>query len=123
MNPIYERRRVKVFAVIMILLLSSVALPQTRIRFGRGRTSAVVRGTVFGGSSHPYLLRAMAGQTMSVHLASRGDARFEIYAYRGQTLAENTTDWEGMLPVTNDYVINVSTTGRSASYTLEVTIR
>jgi hypothetical protein len=61
---------------------------------------------------------------MSVHLSSRGgNARFELYAYRGQTLIEDTTDWEGELPVSNDYVINITTANRRADYTLEVTIR
>jgi hypothetical protein len=123
LNPVYEQRRVRVFAVITILLLSSAALPQTRIRFARGRTTAVLRGSVTAGNTNPYILRASAGQTMSVHLASRGGARFELYAYRGQVLAEDTTDWEGELPLSTDYLIVVATANRRADYTLEVTIR
>lgn len=124
MSSVYEKRRVKVFALIVILFLSSTALPQTRVRFGRGRTTAVLRGSVMAGNTNPYILGARAGQTMSVHLASRGNsARFELYAYRGQVLAEDTTDWEGELPVSNDYVIAVTTANRRADYALEVTIR
>jgi len=124
MSPIYDKRRVCVFALIAILLLSSAALPQTRIRFARGRTTAVLRGSVTAGNTNPYILGARGGQTMSVHLVSRGNsARFELYAYRGQVLAEDTTDWEGELPVSNDYVINITTATRRADYTLEVTIR
>ena len=123
MSPVYEKRRVRVFAVITILLLSSAALPQARIRFARGRTTAVLRGSVLGGNTNPYILRASAGQTMSVHLSSRGGARFELYAYRGPTLAESTTDWEGELPLSTDYLIVVTTANRRADYTLEVTIR
>src|SRR5216684_8788271 len=51
----------------------------TRIKFARGRTTTVERGAVHRGMSHDYLLKAGAGQTMSVHLAARGGVCFDLY--------------------------------------------
>ncbi len=99
----------------------------TRIRFARGRTTAVERGSVHRGMSHDYLLKAGRGQTMAVHLAARGGVSFDILVPgRSDTLAQGSKDWSGELPQSGDYRINVlpdTTTERSISYTLEVTVR
>jgi hypothetical protein len=74
-----------------------------------------------------YALKARAGQTMTVHLASPGkSARFTIYP-SGQAYpldaAKGRTDWSGELPDSGDYVITVMPVRGRASYTLEVNIR
>ena len=118
--------------VTALLLLASTATAQrgtsvvSRITFARGRTTAVVSGTVRRGMSHDYLLKARGGQTMTIHLAGRGRTGFEILAPNGDLLSEFTKDWSGDLPQSGDYRINVlpdTTTERSNSYTLEVTVR
>lgn len=99
----------------------------TRIRFARGRTTAVESGSVHRGMSHDYLLKAGRGQTMTVHLAARGGVSFDILTPgETDTLAQGAKDWSGELPQSGDYRINVlpdTTTERSISYTLEVTVR
>ena len=63
---------------------------------------------------------------MTVHLAARGGVGFEILAPSGDLISEFTKDWSGDLPRSGDYRINVlpdTTTDRSISYTLEVTVR
>ena len=98
-----------------------------RIKFAPGRTTAVLRGTVHRGLSHDYLLKARAGQTMSVHLVAGGEVNFMLFSPgRTDILAENAKDWSGELPQSGDYRINVlpdTTTERNISYTLEVTVR
>ena len=99
----------------------------TRIKFPRGRTTTVERGSVHRGMSHDYLLKASAGQTMSVHLAARGGVCFDLYTPGlSDSLAQCSKDWSGDLPRSGDYRINVlpdTTTERSIAYTLEVTVR
>jgi len=99
----------------------------TRIKFPRGRTTTVERGSVRRGISHDYLLKASAGQTISVHLAARGGVCFDLYTPRlSDSLAKCSRDWSGDLPRSGDYRINVlpdTTTERSIPYTLEVTVR
>ena len=99
----------------------------TRIKFARGRTTTVERGSVHRGMSHDYLLKAGAGQNMSVHLAARGGVCFDLYTPGlADSLAQCSKDWSGDLPRSGDYRINVlpdTTTERNIPYTLEVTIR
>src|SRR5258706_8991498 len=129
-------RRAFVFLSIVLLLglmTSTVVLAQrgtsivTRIHFARGRTTTVERGSVHRGMSHDYLLKADAGQTMTVHLAARGAVSFDILTPgESDTLAQGTKDWSGDLPRSGSYRINVlpdTTTERSIPYTLEVTVR
>lgn len=118
---------------ILVLIIAVAALAQhgtsivTRIKFARGRTTAVEKGSVHRGMSHDYLLKAGEGQNMSVHLATSAGVCFDLYspAMRDQ-LASCARDWEGALPASGDYRINVlpnTTTERNISYTLEVTVR
>ena len=99
----------------------------TRITFARGRTTAVEKGSVHRGMSHDYLLKAGAGQNMSVHLAARGGVCFDLFTPGlADTLSDCSKDWSGDLPRSGDYRINVlpdTTTERSIPYTLEVTVR
>jgi len=118
---------------IFVLIITVVALAQhgtsivTRIKFARGRTTAVEKGTVHRGMSHDYLLKAGAGQNMSVHLAASGGVCFDLYTPGlSDQLASCSKDWSGDLPNSGDYRINVlpdTTTERNIAYTLEVTVR
>ena len=99
----------------------------TRIKFARGRTTAVEKGSVHRGMSHDYLLKAGQGQNMTVHLATSAGVCFDLYspAMRDQ-LASCAKDWDGVLPASGDYRMNVlpdTTTERTIAYTLEVTVR
>ncbi|MDX6290407.1 MAG: hypothetical protein QOH42_2206 [Blastocatellia bacterium] len=117
----------------LVLTTSAVVFSQkgtsivTRIRFAHGRTTTVEHGSVHRGVSHDYLLKAGAGQSMSVHLSARGGVCFDLYT-RGtsDSLAQCSRDWSGELTRSDDYRINVlpdTTTERSIPYTLEITVR
>ena len=100
-----------------------------RVKFARGRTTAVLKGAVVRGTQDRYILGARAGQTMIVHITSREkNAVFTVLAPNG-TAQEGTeegvdaTDWTGELPLSGDYSIWVSPIRGNATYTLEVTIR
>ena len=95
-----------------------------QVRFGRGRTTAVVKDTVRLCTAHEYYLRATGGQTMSVNLATGNRTSFSIHAPTGDIIegADGVKDWSGSLPETGQYIIHVGTDA-TAAYTLEVTIR
>ena len=126
-------RHSKTFIVLVTLAISITALAQTgqkqRVRFPRGRTTAVLKGAVVRGTQDQYILGARAGQTMTVHITSREkNAVFAILDPNGTALegaeeGSDATDWTGRLPSTGDYSIWVGGTRGNASYTLEVTIR
>jgi hypothetical protein len=95
-----------------------------QVRFGRGRTTAVIKDTVRLCTAHEYYLRASGGQSMSVNLATGKRTSFSIYAPTGDIIegADGVKDWSGSLPETGQYLIHVGTDA-TAAYTLEVTIR
>jgi hypothetical protein len=98
-----------------------------QVNFPRGRTTTVLKGTVKRGLSHDYLLRARAGQTMTLHLTTAASGMsLTILKPDGETWIDDTKDWSGELPSTGTYRINVlpdTTTERPTSYALEVVIR
>jgi hypothetical protein len=118
-------------AAFLMLTIVGVAQKGTsivkRIRFARGRTTAVEKGSVHRGVSHDYMLKAGAGQTMSVHLAAGVGVCFDLFSPGlAEMLSECSRDWSGELPRSGDYRINVlpdTTTERSIPFTLEVTVR
>ena len=123
----------RVLGLALVLFVAPFVIGQkgtsivTRIKFARGRTTTVEKGSVHRGMSHDYLLKAGAGQSMTVHLAARGGLCFDLYSPGlADTLAQCSKDWSGELPRPGDYRINVlpdTTTERSIAYTLEVTVR
>jgi hypothetical protein len=122
-----------VLQVILSFLLATSIFSQTgktqRVRFPRGRTTAVLKGAVVRGTQDQYILGARAGQTMTVHITSREkNAVFTILdpqatALPGTEEGADATDWQGELPGSGDYSIWVGPTRGNATYTLEVTIR
>jgi hypothetical protein len=100
-----------------------------RVKFARGRTTAVLKGAVVRATKDRYILGAREGQTMIVHISSREkNAVFTILgpdaaALEGTGEEADATDWTGELPLSGDYSIWVSPTRGNATYTLEVTIR
>ena len=122
------------WAAIIMLGLATITLPTyadftQRVEFPRGRTTAVLQGSIAYNEVNKYMLRARVGQTMMVHLTSkRNRAKFDLYLREDRRAlvnrgAEDTTDWEGELPDSGDYVISVYSVDGAATYTLEVTIR
>lgn len=100
-----------------------------RVRFARGRTTAILKGAVVRGTQDRYILAARAGQTMIVHITAREkNAVFTILdpsgtALEGTDEGLDAKDWTGELPLSGEYSIWVSPTRGNATYTLEVTIR
>jgi len=102
-----------------------VIIPQ-RITFQPGATSEVILGSITGHSTHHYILRAMANQSMWVDIASpTGDVLPEIYGQDGTMLkrvADDSPRWEGELPSSQDYWVNAVSLGQDTTYTIEISI-
>jgi outer membrane lipoprotein SlyB len=108
------------FTVVCGFVFSMVvdSAAQTRIRFGRGRTSATVSGRVAGENGRDYILKAAAGQTMYVKIRSDNG---EVTANAGQAAGK---DFSFTLDNDGDIEITVYNSGRRASrYTMTVSIR
>ena len=127
----------KIIVAVLLLQTSMVVnadQKEQRVRFERGRTSAVVKGAVTNSEQenyHAYRLRVGKGQRLIVHLASAvKDARF-LLTLPDDSTADNDSgeaelkDWEGEIPASGDIVITIYHRGPKARmpYTLEVTVR
>lgn len=106
----------------------SVVVPQ-RITFAPGAVSAAVAGMTSQGRIVTYLLKANSGQRMIARLNVPTDAAgLTIYGLDdGQPLVRSqsgATDFDGTLPGTQDYVIQVVPLGQGAvNFSLQVTVR
>jgi hypothetical protein len=111
-----------------MLLMATVPMiagdkPQ-RVKFARGRTTAVLKGRVKDGNTKLYVLGASQGQTMSVHVTSKGKGVQFTLSSAQDIISDPTDDWSGDLPDNGDYTIAVfSSKSQAQPYTLEVTIR
>ena len=94
-----------------------------RIKFARGGTSSIVKGTINYASEHDFLLEARGEQFMTVSLSSNS-AVFLVYAPNGSSLLETgQAEWSGVLPLSGDYRVKVFANGHNDEYTLKVSIR
>src|SRR5690349_13679246 len=124
-------RRVLAAFLVLVVAASAAWAQCSRIRFARGRTTAVINGKVGPKKSVCYKLHAREGQHMTAHLTSPDKrARFSVGPdeYDAEMIqgAEDVTDWEGDLSSNSgagDFLIFVAAPRAGATFTLEVTIR
>ncbi len=99
-----------------------------RIRFDPGAISDTLSGEISNHIMNTYVLGASKGQTMTVSLTpSDGTLGLTIYGLSdGQPLVRaegGATSFNGTLPATQDYILQIVPGVNSASYTLKVTIK
>ena len=88
----------------------TVKLPVV-VSFASGATSASLTGTTVNGYLFSYSLNCAAGQTLTATLAQpTSTATLDIYGLSSGTLVDASAgynSWSGMLPQTQDYIIEV----------------
>ena len=109
----------KISALIVICLLAAASLPaQTRIRFGRGRSSATVSGTISPDSNRTFVVRASNGQFARVSVSPRNLRIFSDAAPRGESGSSSFDTYSG----DNEFGI-YNPTNRTIRYVLTISIR
>lgn len=113
---------------------AAAGIETRRVQFPAGHGRATLEGTIKGDQTIDYLLRAEAGQTMSVEMTTRHGANsFNILppGSKGEALHIGSiagNSYSGILPADGDYRIRVylmrsaARRGERASYTLEVAV-
>jgi hypothetical protein len=127
--------KTKASLIVCVFLLLAAGIPATadaatgstatRIRFQTGATSGVVSGQLGPRRAHDYVLRASAGQIMQVGLQSNAGANILIWGADGTPLKRWTNQeqgWQGKLPKTQDYYVQVVALDQAVSYCLRVTV-
>ncbi len=97
-----------------------------RIQFSYGSDSATVAGATDASGHDYWVLRAQASQRMSVQASfASGQGVLVIWGADGTVLLSDhagATQFNGQLPFSEDYNIDVSTPGGPTNYTLTVAI-
>ncbi len=105
---------------------TSVSPQPRRLSFAAGSVSTTVQGNLATNGIDAYVLRALAGQTMSVNVTSSQQVLLAVSGADGSVLKSSgagTSNWSGQLPTTQDYTLTLSTaSGAPTSYTLQITI-
>jgi hypothetical protein len=98
----------------------------TRISFATGATYSVTQGTVQAGQALYYVARASKGQPMIVMLNTPDQsAILSVFGADGVTLlsrSQQTTNWQGTLPTTQDYYFRITGGTSTQNFTLTVNI-
>jgi hypothetical protein len=108
--------------------ISPLGSEPTRIQFAPGATSTTMTGWLDeGGDDASYVVRALAGQTMEIYILPAGwGGSIEVEGQDGAAWSapSGANTLTVALPVTQDYVITLSTPAGATAiqYTMDVTI-
>jgi uncharacterized protein YraI len=98
----------------------------TRILFETGSIGSTIKADLPANKLHTYVLRAEAGQTLTVQLTSKWDLLISISGADGSVLKSSGvtgSEWSGTLTKSQDYYLAIQAVdGLEASYTLQVVI-
>jgi hypothetical protein len=96
-----------------------------RVRFAPGTTSTVLTGSLPAHGIARYILGAMADQVMQVDVSPPEGLALSVTGVDGtplRTATQGTAGLRGIVPRTQDYVIQVSAGAQPVAYTLDVVI-
>ena len=104
---------------------------QEPVQFARGATSTVIKGQIKGDTTIDYVVRAAAGQTLSVKLQKTNTSNYFNVLPPGSTdsamfVGDSGENYNGTLPTDGDYAVRVyliraaARRGASSSYTLTI---
>jgi hypothetical protein len=98
----------------------------TRLDLASGGNLASARGEMNGGAVNSYVLKADAGQVLSVEVWSpNGDVYLSITTSDGKELlgsAAKATRWTGAASSKQDYTFNISATGGTTSFSIDIVV-
>jgi len=97
-----------------------------RIRFAQGATSAAVSDTLPPKSAKRYILRALSGQMLVIDVTAPLALGLNVSGENGTILVQGLMNagghWEGRLPSTQDYVIELISPATAVDYQLTLSI-
>ena len=99
-------------------------IPQ-RLSFATGTYGLTTTGSVPAGRVHNFIAWAAAGQTLKMSVAPVGSLALSIYGVDGTVLLSSmgeSTSYEGVLPSSQDYIINIRSMPGTGSYPFTFTI-
>lgn len=119
--------RTPFYVQIIVRAAGSTPTAGQRIQFAPGATTAAVQGSVTAPARKEYVLRALAGQVMTIAIVSANNrANFSIQGVSDGTpykRLENEDRYHTFrLPATQDYLVKVAAASGTSSYVLAIAI-
>ena len=116
---------------VMGTAVADAGIRQEKVQFAKGASSAVIKGQLKGDATVDYLVRAAAGQTLSVKLQKTNAQNYFNVMPPGSTgsamfVGDSGENYSGVLPTDGDYIVRVylmrpaARRGESSNYTLTV---
>ncbi|HLO28938.1 MAG TPA: hypothetical protein VK249_07385 [Anaerolineales bacterium] len=97
-----------------------------RIDFVTGATNSITQGTISAGQTLYYVVRALKNQPMIVMLDTPDhSATLSVFGADGTILlpqSQQTSNWQGYLPSTQDYYFRLTGGGSTQNFTLNLNI-
>jgi hypothetical protein len=127
-KPNFVRSTLALPAILLCALLASCSKGSHTVG-SHTVSSHTISGSVIRGERARHPVKARAGQTLDVSIASdENNAVFQIYSpgekemLPGAGEMDDATKWSGKLPAEGEYVIVVGPTRGNATYTLTYSI-
>ena len=98
------------FVMIIVILAISTSTAQTksRVQFARGASSETVAGTIREYAYRDYVIKASAGQTISISLDPQSKCVLTVFKPDGNNLDIGADrEFTSELPVSGDYDVRV----------------
>jgi len=128
----YKPRAANALMFMILMVMSVITVvgqgeSNRRLNLMQRRTPIVINATIVDWSYDDYVIRARAGQKLSVRIASADkDVYFMVIPTRdkGRTLnSRQPTEWTGEVARTGDYMIHVGSVKGNGSYKLELELQ
>ena len=114
---------------VMGAAAADAGIRQEKVQFAKGASSAVIKGQLKGDAMVDYVVRAAAGQTLSVKLQKTNAQNYFNVMPPGSTgsamfVGDSGEDYSGVLPTDGDYIVRVylmrpaARRGESSNYSL-----
>jgi hypothetical protein len=116
---------------VMGTAVADAGIRQEKVQFAKGASSAVIKGQLKGDADVDYVVRAAAGQTLSVELQKTNAQNYFNVMSPGSTgsamfVGDSGENYSGVLPTDGDYIVRVylmrpaARRGESSNYTLTI---
>ena len=111
--------------------VADAGIRQEKVQFAKGTSAVVIKGQLKGDATVDYVVRAAAGQTLSVKLQKTNAQNYFNVMPPGSTgsamfVGDTGEDYSGVLPADGDYVVRVylmrpaARRGESSNYTVTI---
>ncbi|HEY6042723.1 MAG TPA: NBR1-Ig-like domain-containing protein [Anaerolineae bacterium] len=120
-----DAQNVPIFAVIVV---SGSSTGSSRITFAADATDETVSGNLNANQIKQYVIRILQDQTVILNLSSASStARIQVIGTQGASpnvirSAPESGFWLGTIPVTGDYILQISAGTQGGNYSLNVSV-